>query len=244
VAGALHVGPRQAAASYRRCASPSQRALCSHPGAIIPLRTPARLPARVKAAPPGTSVDVPEALTLWVCPCPSASPAPRGGRRALSRLHLRHHDGVSVAHARRRLPLDERERRVWRRGAEVAGPAAAAALEPSAAEPEERCGGACTIQPGGGRDFAEMPEARSHGRLRLIGTWPPATVVVGSRAAELHQSAAVPDAWGDNAAWPPGSARGPEQSGCGCSVEPPRCGQQYVTYVYTYKNINVLLGRC
>ena len=194
----VHVIDGADGAIHHRRFSLSESPVFSPAGAIIPLRTLPGSGSRTgEGDAVGTAVDVPEALTLWIMP-----PAPRSltiGVPLTFSTRIYDDDGVSVAYAAVGAFRWTNVTCVWLR-------ANASSILDAGAEGLVSTTDSVrlSVYPGGGDGFGEMPLSRSW-TLRFVSTWPPATVSVGGILAVPHQ-AAVPDAWGDNAAWPTSAA--------------------------------------
>jgi hypothetical protein len=153
----------------------------------------------------GTAVEVPDALTLWVFPPAHGSLAVRGTPAVFS-VRVYDDDGVSMAYSSAGAYWWTNVTCSWAR--EISALVQDAALEPAVGADSVTC----TIGPAGGGVFPEMPLYRTW-TVRFIATWPPAAVTVGGALASASP-AAVPDAWGDHAAWPRGhNPRGRTQAG-------------------------------
>ena len=193
-----HTAPAPSGAVFGRRFALAEAPVFSPAGAIVPLRTLPGSGARTgEGDAVGTAVDVPDAITLWVFPPPPGSLQPGAELSFSTRLY--DDDGVSVAYATSDAYGWTNISCSWSRAELVAVDSSDSSFDPVAQDSVH-----CSIRPGGGNGFAEMPTARSW-TLRFISTWPPAGVTVGGVSAIVVQEA-VPDAWGDNAAWPTGAS--------------------------------------
>lgn len=178
-----HSAPSPGGAAYERRFALDETPIYSRPGTIVPMRT---LPGSVgggEGDAVGTAVDVPDAMTVWVLPLPRRHHDHPLGVTFESSARIYDDDGVSMAYA-----LDGAHR--WTN----------VSCTWSRVRVHDRI--SCTIAPGGGPGFAEMPRSRRW-TLRFLAVWPPASVAINGEAAPLA-AAAVPDVWGDGAAWPAG----------------------------------------
>ncbi len=198
-----HSAPGPEGASYDRRFGLEEMPLFSPPGAIIPLRTLASGSGGAGeqgGSAVGTAVEVPKALTLWVFPPAGTELSSKGSFSSTARIY--DDDGVSMAYASQGGSSGFLWTNVscsWRRQGSVDSVS-------------------CSISPGGGSGFPEMPSARSW-TLRFISAWPPAAVAVNGQPAALSASSVPADAvWGDGAAWPQSGAPAYAYSGTGASV--------------------------
>jgi hypothetical protein len=141
----------------------------------------------------GTAVDVPDAMTLWVLPPPPARRAPRaGGALFASAARLYDDDGVSLAYAGGAFRWTNLSCAWSRAGGADAAPATVDSL-------------ACSLAPGGGAGFPELPRARAW-TVRVVGAWPPAAVAVAGAPAAAAPAAVPGGRYGEGARWPAGGA--------------------------------------